>query len=661
MYRHLLTLCVLTAAVAALADPGAVTWSGGTLRLMEEHPSVSLVAETIVLEPNLTDTVVTVDLQFHNSGEARVVPMGFPTLAFSGPGYHFVRDFTVEAGGEALPVTVAEASRIALGERELPCVWHLFDAPFEADADLSMTVRYREVREHYWKMLRVPYVLATGASWQGDVRSVDLEVRLAERRNLGDVTLGVGPPIDATPHPGPLSLEEDGNSLRWRAEDYDGMPAVITLQAELGPGTVTDDAGGYRSRSYQALAWWQDDRALIEADYLADCLLATVLERSDEAVTFAKEGRSVELAVTRLEGELVPREIELVDPAAALEAFGGAVETSIEDDGDLAVCVTTCPDSAQSAQATALFPTQALDYRLRALRRLAERWPEATTATCQDILAHDREEAMVLAWCIGHLEQAGTPVERAWELVSRLSGAGRWEAQVGEAILSATDGCEFAGALAMVEPTAVGMRSALIDGISACENWKDARARGMNAGMAMRRLDCPGAADALMADVRRHGGHQESEDAMVALGALGDDLAIEFLKAQALNAGARTRDINCAAAQALALIGSPAAVQACFDLWRATDDREVQSRAFCGLQLACGQSHPVWRMYGRMLPEWESPRMPVEEGQRLCRELLEGFDVEGIGEKRANDHAGLLRYLDRQAQAARTRAPDDAG
>ncbi|MGD9498857.1 MAG: HEAT repeat domain-containing protein, partial [Armatimonadota bacterium] len=325
-----------------------------------------------------------------------------------------------------------------------------------------------------------------------------------------------------------------------------------------------------------------------------------------------------------------------------------SVTISTNDAGDLVVRVTTCPDSAASARATALFPTQALDYRLECLRALAQRWPDEIPDVCAQILARDQEEALVLAWCVGHLQAGGTPVERPWELVGRISGGGFREAKVAEAILSATDGCEFAGALAMVEPNTTGMRSLLIAGISACEDWQQGEARGMNAGIALRRLHAAGAADALIQAVIGHQGRQASEDAMVALGALGDDSAVDFLKAQALDRNAHTRDINCVAAQALALMGTPTALQASLDIWRTSEDREVQARAFRGLKVACGQDEAIWHTYGVVLPAWEPARMAPQEGRRLCRELLAQVDAASLDERRVSDLTSLLRYLDQQ-------------
>ncbi|MGD9494895.1 MAG: hypothetical protein AB7Y46_01170, partial [Armatimonadota bacterium] len=381
MHRHLMMLCALAAVTVALADPGAVTWSGGTLRLMDEHPTISLVSETIILEPNASATRVTADLQFRNEGDACIAQMGFPTLTFPGPGYHLVRNFSVAADGE--PIEAREAEQVQpleFGEQQRSCLWHLFEVPFEAEQQRALRVSYDEAREHYmWGWIAVPYVLQTGATWRGDVRDINLEVRLGERLNYHRVALAdrhVNLDSSGLPDEGLLPAQLDGATLRWSTSDYDGTPALVWLSAELGPAEVIVDDGQPDYWSNWQTACWRDGRLLVEADALAGWLLASVTERADASVTLVKEERSVSLPVTRFEPGYVPQETEFVDPAPAVQAFGGSVTTSTNDAGDLVLRVTTCPDSAASARATALFPTQALDYRLECLRALAQRWPD---------------------------------------------------------------------------------------------------------------------------------------------------------------------------------------------------------------------------------------------------------------------------------------------
>ena len=96
-------------------------------------------------------------------------------------------------------------------------VSNIIPLPFAADADLTMRVLYREAREHSWSMLQVPYVLATGASWRGDVRRVDLEVRFADRRNFSDLSLAVG----QSPTWQPLDVERDGDIIPIEVKSAD--------------------------------------------------------------------------------------------------------------------------------------------------------------------------------------------------------------------------------------------------------------------------------------------------------------------------------------------------------------------------------------------------------------------------------------------------------
>ncbi|GEM_PF-6308684 len=632
-------LSFLLLTTLAAADPGAVMWSGGTVSLIDEHPTVSLVEETIILEPRLSDTLVSVDLQFHNTGEARAVPMGFPTLKFGGPGYHFVRDFTVEANGQPLPVTVQEeAAQIQLGERSHDCVWHLFEVPFAADADLTMRVRYREAREYSWNMLQVPYVLATGASWKGDVRRVDLEVRFPDRRNFSDVNLAVG----QSPTWQPLDVERDGDIIRWRAADYSGTPQVILLSAMLGPTAVTDDADLKRSH-WGTLAWWEDDRVLLEADYLADCLLAMIAGRAEDTLTLAKEGREVELALKKIEGEFMPQTIEFVEPQGALEAFGGSLVTSTDADGDLAISITTAPQTAEAAQATARCAEQTLDYRRRALRRLAERWPDACAEVCDTILSRDSEQTAVLAWAVGRTQASGARVDELETLVNRVGGD--WRAELTEAVLTAQTDEELRGGVAMVpEQTRGSMAARLVSGISACEDWQQGVHRARNAGLALRLMDAPDACRMVRNAIIAGEGHQDSEDALLALGFLGDDEGIPTMVLTAVGDAAASRDLQCAAAAAPGYLGTRAGMEACLEIWRRAEDREVQARAWRGIEIACDTDYYRAGYFPGDLPLWAREISP-QDARALCREWLDELAAEEQDRSRSGDMERLRRGL----------------
>ena len=131
MFRWAPWVCVAVLLSAGLAsgDLGAVTWAGGTLRLMDDHPTISLTSEKLVLEPQPTTTFITASMEFHNHGEACTAQMGFPVLeAARGPGYHYVESFTVEAGGEPLD-TGRQDGQIELADGEHKCKWYLLSVP----------------------------------------------------------------------------------------------------------------------------------------------------------------------------------------------------------------------------------------------------------------------------------------------------------------------------------------------------------------------------------------------------------------------------------------------------------------------------------------------------------------------------------------------------
>ena len=535
-----------------------------------------------------------------------------------------------------------EAAQIQLGERSHDCVWLLFEVPFAADADLTMRVRYREAREYSWNMLQVPYVLATGASWRGDVRRVDLEVRFADRRNFSDLSLAAG----QSPTWQPLDVERDGDMMRWRATDYSGAPAVIVLGATLGPTAVIDDADLMRTH-WGALARWKDDRVLLEADYLADCLLATIAERSEDTLTLAKEGREVELALMKIEHEFIRQPIELVDPQAALEAFGGSLATSTDEDGDLAISITIAPQTPESAQATALCAEQTLDYRRRALRRLAERWPDDCAEVCDTILSRESESAAVLAWAVGRRQADGAHVEDLATLVNRIGGD--WRAELVEAILTAQTDEELRGGVAMVpEQTRGSMAARLVSGISACEDWQQGVHRARNSGLALRLMDAPGACRMVRNAITAGEGHQDSEDAIVALRFHGDDEGIPTMVLTAVGDAAASRDLQCAAAIAPGYLGTREGMEACLEIWRRAEDREVQARAWRGIEIACDTGYYRAGYFPGDLPLWAREISP-QDARALCREWLDPLAAEEQDRARAGDMERLRRGLASEA------------
>ena len=79
--RRLIFVCLLIAtASAAGGNDGAITGVGGTIKLLDEHPSISLIAEYIDARISLVDNMIEVECLFvlSNRGQADTVQIGFP-------------------------------------------------------------------------------------------------------------------------------------------------------------------------------------------------------------------------------------------------------------------------------------------------------------------------------------------------------------------------------------------------------------------------------------------------------------------------------------------------------------------------------------------------------------------------------------------------------
>jgi len=225
MYRPVMALLAggLLAGLC-VADPVPVTWAGGALQVLEDHASVRLVSERLVIEPLMLGTCVTVELHLVNDGQACDVTMAFPVV-YHGGGYRRIANLAAEVDG--LPVAVRSATGPALhlaGERT-HCSWSTFPVHFDAGAPRFVTVFYDEMPTHERVLEGVclPYVLRTGGAWRGTVDEIVLEIDLGNRPGFRDVRL--------TGDGEALAVERAGDLLRWRAANFDGSPEMLCLWA----------------------------------------------------------------------------------------------------------------------------------------------------------------------------------------------------------------------------------------------------------------------------------------------------------------------------------------------------------------------------------------------------------------------------------------------
>ncbi len=608
-------IVLLLLAGVAGADLGAITWSGGSLRVMDGHPTVSLFAEQLILEPQDQTTFITALMSFRNTGEACEVEMGFPTISYGGPGYHFVRNFVVDVDGQILPTEKHEAP-LTVGGREVPAKWELLSVPFAAGQERLMRVRYDEFRLYGGATpVRVPYVLATGGSWLGPIEDLQLEVRLGDRLNFHDLRLR-GDEAE-------LPWAWDDATLTWRVSDFDGQPEVLWFEAGLGPKSVTR-SDGIRASGDKGKVRWRRGLMFVEVDFLCDVLHATKQSARGTMARLTKQGQKV-----RAEGWLLPVGEApkvpplYVDPRPALATFGGSIEVTTDENGDAVVAVLTTSTSGAAAQATALFAGQTLEYRLRCLEALHLKWPELLKPVCEELLERPGDKVAVKAWSVAYLAQGAQPAEaRAlYEQVSRRGGA--WQELIEAALQTRSDEVLHGATLVLREGDREAARDLMIARISECDDWRQAKPRGRNCGLALKLMEAPGAEAALTDTTRALGVQQHSEDALIALGYLGDDAAIPFLTEIALAADTgRSRDMNCAAAEGLAYLGTRAGLAACADVSRRSADEEVRSRALRGMEMAMGTKYYRAHYLPEAAPEW-ARTLTSAEATETCVPLLE--------------------------------------
>lgn len=663
------------------ADPGSVIWSGGSLRLVSEHPSVALTSECIVIEPGIGASKITVDLEFHNQGDAVTAQMGFPTLRALGQaiGYYYVKSFVVEVDGEPLPATERKG-KINLRKRELSCTWYLFEVPFQAGQKRKMRVRYDQRASYtfYDRLLRVPYVLATGGTWRGSIGEVRLEVHLGERLNYHDLVLKADDE--------PLNVEETDDTLVWTARDYDGTPALLELCGKRGPAEVRLVPEGKRSWGFNAVRW-RRGVLLTEVGFLSRMLCLERLRNWGPRAEFTKNRQKVwapgyELDLIGEHGSGSSRGL-FVDPTPVLKTLGGTVQVSPNDRGDAVVTFTR---RGLSTDQTALARTRESDVRIKCLDALAACWsydlrkvfeeicrrtgedpevllrcleilskrdPDLCVTLSRDICGRENEHQTVLLWTVGFLADQSLDDAAPGKVRPRLGLTGD---DGGIAVLCETvlktryDYVIRGGALVLATLDKARVRNELTRGITSRGITSFRREMGRNAGLALRVIKVPGTCRELMALCDR----SEPWDAvgvLHALAFLGDDEAVPYLLRKALDVEAGDRELDASAAAALSFMCTSKSLEACAHLVERATDGEVAARGLAGFDFAVGCAGIGGQsVYGPgQAPGW-GRRMTHAEACRIAVLLLERIKTTPTAKRFGVDWT--LRYARRTLAAA---------
>jgi hypothetical protein len=158
---------LLSANLAVRANDSAIEGIGGSLRPMQEHPSVRMVAEKVVIDlhPDLAE--VDCQFTFHNEGPATTVRMGFPERNYSRAEKQGFLSFATWVDGKPVATTI-EGYRF--NEEEGFFRWRVKQVAFVAGQQRRVRVHYTMCPGRTTEAIRYfEYNLYTGAAWKGTI------------------------------------------------------------------------------------------------------------------------------------------------------------------------------------------------------------------------------------------------------------------------------------------------------------------------------------------------------------------------------------------------------------------------------------------------------------------------------------------------------------
>jgi hypothetical protein len=188
------------------ADDSAVSNIGGTVHLMDEHPSIRLVAEHVHAWVSKSSIEVECVFFLTNEGPSTTVDMGFPDLSWTGGRSAPFPFFESFVNGKKVEITPTESK----DGRGGVLYWWTKKVSFDSGETKVIRDRYKarpgvNSTGAGW----FDYILYTGASWAGRIGSASIVVTLVdiEARSLVKVQ--------------PSDFEMTGNEITWNFSDFE--------------------------------------------------------------------------------------------------------------------------------------------------------------------------------------------------------------------------------------------------------------------------------------------------------------------------------------------------------------------------------------------------------------------------------------------------------
>ena len=188
----------------APADDGYIRAVGGTIELLEEHPSIHLRSEFVHSWVSNDEVRVECVFFLHNDGPATAVTIGFPNHS-SGADVNDNARFDsfrsyVDGVGVEVEHRIDEEHQRYGNYRS----WWVKSVTFDAQETKCIRNVYAAKPGHSVPNHRsFEYVLETGYSWAGPIEVADLVVTLE------------GIPVDSLESVTPKRYSQSGNEIRW--------------------------------------------------------------------------------------------------------------------------------------------------------------------------------------------------------------------------------------------------------------------------------------------------------------------------------------------------------------------------------------------------------------------------------------------------------------
>ncbi len=179
--NQLIWLFVFVQLLKAYGDDSVVDITGGGAQLLDEHPSISLIREYVLIEThNFPESyTVTANFTFFNNGDSATVAVGFPV---KGALYGRTKDFILF--NTWVNDKYTETIDYPIEENENNRVYKYFKVKkvfFPAKSKTTTIVEYKAPYGKYstgdkWMV----YYYGTGSTWHGNIGEAFFDIRFSE-------------------------------------------------------------------------------------------------------------------------------------------------------------------------------------------------------------------------------------------------------------------------------------------------------------------------------------------------------------------------------------------------------------------------------------------------------------------------------------------------